>query len=161
MDGKVCGAPLGQSARGRTPEDCSDRCRKAGQRAREAATPLRLEFEAGSDIAKLDAQALDPESLTYYSRKTLCYQGAHDQALRAWLRTFAQRQGYPSFWFTVHGSRSGYYQAGVSRGEEGWTRFIERAVQYDIYCAFIAAYAPGQLQRYLEDCLHLLGQLGI
>ncbi len=30
-------------------------------------------------------------------------------------------------------------------------RFTDRAVQCDIYCAFIAAHAPGQLKYHLED----------
>lgn len=96
-------------------------------------------------------QALDPAHLAIYSRETLRFQGPHDQARRAYLRTFGRERGYQAFWFTLHGSRSGYYQAGVPAGEEGWTHFLERAVQFDIYCAFIAAYAPGQLEHFLED----------
>lgn len=96
-------------------------------------------------------QALDPASLASYSRETLRHLGPHDQARRAYLRTFGSGRGYQAFWFTLHGSRSGYYQAGVPAGEEGWTHFLERAVQYDIYCAFIAAYAPGQLEHFLTD----------
>lgn len=160
MDCKACGAPLAQKARGRTSEYCSDRCRKRGQRAREATTQLRLEFEVSSDVTKLDEPAhetssdvtkLEMEELTFYSRAMMRYQGPHDQARRAWLQAYGAAQNYPSFWFTLHHRYSGYHQAGVPKGEDGWTHFIERAVQYDIYCAFIAAYAPGQLKRYLED----------
>jgi len=57
---------------------------------REAATQLSLEFETSSDVTKLDEQALDPESLTSYSRETLQNLGAHDQARRAWLRDWAR-----------------------------------------------------------------------
>jgi hypothetical protein len=59
--------------------------------------------------------------------------------------------GYRDFWFTLHGQYSGYYQAGVPKTEEGWTNFLEKAVQYDVYCCFVAAYAPGQLERLLND----------
>src|SRR6266567_63143 len=112
-----------------------------------------LEPEATTSVPAIRAAdlALDAASLTTYSRETLCFQGPHDQARRAWLRTFAQGRGYQAFWFTLHGSRSGYYQAGVPAGEEGWTHFLERAVQFDIYCAFIAAYAPGLLEQFLAD----------
>jgi hypothetical protein len=96
-------------------------------------------------------QALEPASLTTYSRETLRFQGPHDQARRAYLRAFAQERGYQAFWFTIHGSRSGYYQAGIPAGEEGWTHFLERAMQFDIFCAFIATYAPGKLEQFLTD----------
>jgi hypothetical protein len=96
-------------------------------------------------------QALDPAHLATYSRDSLRYLGPHDQARRAYLRTFGHVRGYQAFWFTLHGSRSGSYQAGIPAGEEGWTHFLERAVQFDIYCAFIAAYAPGQLEYFLTD----------
>lgn len=107
-------------------------------------------LKAGAEALAED-QALDPACLAIYSRESLRFKGPHDQARRAYLRDFARERGHQAFWFTIHGSRSGYYQAGVPAGEEGWTHFLEVAVQFDIYCAFIAAYAPGQLEQFLTD----------
>lgn len=106
--------------------------------------------QAGTESHAQD-QALDLASLAIYSRETLRFKGPHDQARRGYLRTFARERGHQALWFTIHGSRSGYYQAGVPAGEEGWAHFLERAVQFDIYCAFIAAYAPGHLEQFLTD----------
>ena len=123
---------------------------------REASLHDQVEAEPAPEPKALtethaEDQALVPASLAIYSRETLRFQGPHDLARRDYLRTFGRERGYQAFWFTLHGSRSGYYQAGVPAGEEGWTHFLERAVQFDMYCAFIAAYAPGQLEHFLED----------
>jgi hypothetical protein len=94
-------------------------------------------------------QALD---LITYSRDNLKYQGPHDQARRAQLRQWAEQHGYKPFWFTRHAKYGGYSsRAGVPGGKEGWTHFLEKAVQYDVYCCYIAAYAPEPLKYYLED----------
>jgi hypothetical protein len=112
---------------------------------------IQLPPEVTTPESTIWSQALDPASLTYYSRDTLVYQGPHDQARRSWLAQWAQQRGYKNFWFIMHHKYSGYYQTGVPEGEEGWTHFLERAVQYDIYCCYIAAYAPGQLEHVLKD----------
>ena len=90
MDCKACGASLARSARGRTPESCSGCSRKRGELVREAATQLSLEFETSGNITERDEQALDPESLTSFSRETLRNLGTHDQERRAWLRNWAR-----------------------------------------------------------------------
>ncbi len=36
--------------------------------------------------------------------------------------------------------------------EDGWAGFLEKAVQYDIYCMFVAAFTPHvPLEHYLKD----------
>ena len=61
MNCKACGAPLARSARGRTPEYCNDRCRKAGQRNRERATQLELALE--TDVTKSEKAIGEPGTL--------------------------------------------------------------------------------------------------
>jgi hypothetical protein len=117
----------------------------------EQGTQDEQEAEPTQPEPQLEQETLNPANLTTYARDTLTSQGPHDQARRAWLRSFAQERGYKDFWFTIYGQRSGNYQAGVPAGEEGWTHFLEKAVQYDVYCCFIAAYTPGQLEHLLKD----------
>jgi hypothetical protein len=103
-----------------------------------------------SSVTPLTAFAL--EDLTCYSRASLKYRGEHDQARRAWLALWAQEQGHPERRFTLHGKHSGYYKAAVPQGEDGWKHFLERAVQFDIYCAFVSVFTPQiTLEHYLTD----------
>ncbi len=94
---------------------------------------------------------LSQADLTHYSKGTLLYQGPHDQVRRAWLHLYGEQKGYPEFWFTIYGTKSGPYKAGIAKGEEGWTHFLNKAVQFDVYCCFVAAYAPGQIEELLKD----------
>ena len=90
----------------------------------------------------------NPAEWTVYSRDLQ----EHDAQRRAWLREWAQTRDWPASWFTLYGKYSGYYQSGVVPGEDGWTGFLEKAVYYDIYCMFIAAFTPGvPLETYLKD----------
>jgi hypothetical protein len=98
---------------------------------------------------ELQDQALD---LITYSRASMKYQGPYDQARRASLKRWAEQHGYKSFWYRC-GKYSRHHQGGVPAGIEGWTSFLEKAVQYDIYCCYIAAYAPQPLDYYLEDAI--------
>ena len=121
--------------------------------------------EVAPDVTKLPEEAkpveqdgtlvsTEPETLDLltYNRESLRYQGPHDQARRAWLREWAQAHNWPRSWFTMHGKYSGYYKTCVLPGGEGWTGFLEKAVQYDIYCMFVAAFTPGiPLEHYLQD----------
>jgi hypothetical protein len=99
-----------------------------------------------------DSQAPDDlDSLGVYTRETLKHQGPHDQARRAWLKRWAQGRGYATFWFTVHDKYSGYHQTSIPAGPENWANFLERAVQFDVYCCFVAALGRNDLKYYLED----------
>ncbi len=155
-----CGREVATSATGRPEEYSSAGCRKRAQRQRERAVQLELipdvtklpeETWEGEQDGTLVSTEPDTLDLLTYNRESLRYQGPHDQARRARLRTFAEQGGYRDFWFTMHGHYSGYYQTKVLPGEEAWTRFIEGAVQYDIYCCYVAAVAPGRLERLLTD----------
>jgi len=109
------------------------------------------EGEQDGMLVSTEPEALD---LLTYNRESLRYQGPHDQARRAWLREWAQAHNWPRSWFTMHGKYSGYYKTCVLPGGEGWTGFLEKAVQYDIYCMFVAAFTPGiPLEHYLQDAL--------
>lgn len=158
-----CGREVATPATGRPGEYSSASCRKRAQRQRERAMQLELlpddvtkpdedTSTVMPDVTKLPEETSEVEQdgtldLLTYSRESLRYQGPHDQARRAWLRTFAEQGGYRDFWFTMHGQYSGYYQTKVL----SWTRFLEGAVQYEIYCCYVAAVAPGQLERRLTD----------
>jgi hypothetical protein len=121
-------------------------------------SPAALHPEPPSAIQHQDidpAVPVDDEpislDLATYSRDNLKHQGPHDQARRSWLREWAEKRGYEGFHFTLHGKYSGYYQTGIAKGKEDWTNFLEKAVQYDVYCCYIAALKQHPLQDYLED----------
>jgi DNA-directed RNA polymerase subunit RPC12/RpoP len=97
------------------------------------------------------APQLHPLDLERYTRESLKYQGPHDQARRYWLARWAKQREYKALWFTTHYKYDGYTKHGIPEGIEGWTGFLEKAEQYSVYCAFIAAYTPLPLQHYLED----------
>lgn len=112
----------------------------------EASVPPVLLTEPVAEQSQED-QTLD---LTTYSRDNLKHQGPHDQARRSWLSQWAEQRGHTAFWFMMYHKYDGYTKHGIQAG--GWTGFLERAVQYDIYCCFVAAFTPDvPLEHYLED----------
>ncbi len=127
--------------------------------AQAESSPRLAETEGLSATSTEPSQAinerLDPASLTYYSRATLKRQGPHDQGRRDFLRAYSKERNYQAFSYIVHRrtywGECAYDGHRTPEGEEEWTRFLSQATQYDIYCVFIAAYAPGQLAHYLED----------
>jgi hypothetical protein len=91
--------------------------------------------------------------LFIYSRETMKFHGPHDDARRAKLREWAKQYGYKRFGYTSHERYDGYYQHIVPESEECWQNFLNRGVQFDIYCCYIEAVAPHPLSFYLEDAV--------
>src|SRR6266487_883585 len=136
MDCKACGTPLVQKTRGRTPEYCNDRCRKAGQRTRERAT--QLELTAQNDVTKsvepgtLCSTAWDGPAWTIRHEPNTSVPGGYDTSGNYWCAAWSEHRAlmdlgallnWPEI-FYFPGNSPGLQLTMVLPGVENWKAYV-------------------------------------
>lgn len=113
----------------------------------------QLAEEKSIEVSRDQPLAISQEDLFKFSNATLQFKGPHDAIRREALAKHAEGLKYQQFYFKSHGRHDGFTDHCVDSGEQNWNDFLAKAPQFTLYCAYIRAFAPFPLARYLEEAV--------